>query len=64
MGGHDGVKTYYQGKIDELEILIQDKTHNLRRLEAQRNDLNARGIRPLGLEVVTLTRVHSEGFER
>jgi len=40
--GRDGLKTYYQGKIDELEIVVTDKSQNLRRLEAQRNELNAK----------------------
>eukprot|EP00775_Hariotina_reticulata_P005970 gene5970-6209_t len=35
-----GLKAYYKGKIEELEMLIKDKSHNLRRLEAQRNELN------------------------
>ena len=39
----DGLRTYYKGKIEELELLIKDKGHNLRRLEAQRNELNASG---------------------
>ena len=39
----EGLKTYYRGKIEELELLIKDKGHNLRRLEAQRNELNASG---------------------
>lgn len=39
----DGLQTYYKGKIEELELLIKDKGHNLRRLEAQRNELNASG---------------------
>ncbi len=34
---------YYQSKLDELEIIIRDKTQNLRRLEAQRNALNTKG---------------------
>jgi 26S proteasome regulatory subunit T6 len=38
-----GVKPYYQAKIEAAEILINRKTQNLRRLEAQRNALNARG---------------------
>lgn len=38
-----GVKSYYQAKIEAAEILINQKTQNLRRLEAQRNALNARG---------------------
>jgi len=40
MGREEGASTYFQGKIDELEIIIQDNTLNLRRLEAQRNELN------------------------
>lgn len=38
-----GLKSYYKGKIEELEMLIKDKSHNLRRLEAQRNELNTQG---------------------
>jgi len=34
---------YYQSKLDELELIIRDKTQNLRRLEAQRNALNTKG---------------------
>ncbi|CAE6423687.1 unnamed protein product [Rhizoctonia solani] len=37
-----GVKSYYQAKIEAAEHLINVKTQNLRRLEAQRNKLNAR----------------------
>jgi 26S proteasome regulatory subunit T6 len=40
MGG-EGLLSYFKGKIDEAEIVLQDKTQNLRRLEAQRNMLNA-----------------------
>ena len=39
-----GIKSYYQAKIEAAEILINQKTQNLRRLEAQRNALNARGL--------------------
>jgi hypothetical protein len=39
----DGLKAYYRAKIEELELQIKDKSHNLRRLEAQRNELNAHG---------------------
>jgi len=38
-----GIKAYYQAKIEAAEITINHKTQNLRRLEAQRNALNARG---------------------
>ncbi|EJT99294.1 26S proteasome regulatory complex ATPase RPT6 [Dacryopinax primogenitus] len=37
-----GIKAYYQAKIEAAEITINSKTQNLRRLEAQRNALNAR----------------------
>jgi 26S proteasome regulatory subunit T6 len=37
------IKLYYQAKIEAAELLINQKTQNLRRLEAQRNALNARG---------------------
>ncbi|KAK4532525.1 hypothetical protein CCYA_CCYA12G3382 [Cyanidiococcus yangmingshanensis] len=37
-----GLRSYYQTKIDELESLIQEKSETVRRLEAQRNELNAR----------------------
>ena len=39
----DGLKSYYKAKIEELELLARDKQHNLRRLEAQRNELNTKG---------------------
>lgn len=39
----EGLRSYYKGKIEELELMIKDKGHNLRRLEAQRNELNAHG---------------------
>lgn len=38
-----GIRSYYQTKIEAAELLINQKTQNLRRLEAQRNALNARG---------------------
>lgn len=43
--GGDGLKAYYKSKIEELELMVKDKTHNLRRLEAQRNELNTQGER-------------------
>ena len=39
----EGIKSYYKAKIEELEINVRDKTQNLRRLEAQRNELNGKG---------------------
>ncbi|KAJ1616909.1 26S proteasome AAA-ATPase subunit RPT6a [Pavlovales sp. CCMP2436] len=42
MGEGDGIYSYYQSKIEELEVIVRDKTQNLRRLEAQRNELNSK----------------------
>lgn len=38
-----GVESYFVNKIEAAELTINAKTQNLRRLEAQRNALNARG---------------------
>ena len=46
-----GIKSYYQTKIEAAELLINQKTQNLRRLEAQRNALNARGESLVSLSV-------------
>ncbi|KAJ2893625.1 26S proteasome regulatory subunit 8 [Coemansia aciculifera] len=40
--GAQGIRDYHLHKIQEAEQKIIDKTQNLRRLEAQRNSLNAR----------------------
>lgn len=39
----DGLKSYYVTKIEELQLTVSEKTQNLRRLQAQRNELNAKG---------------------
>lgn len=39
----DGLRSYYKAKIEEYEIAVRNKTQNLRRLEAQRNELNTKG---------------------
>lgn len=41
--GGEGLKTYYKGKIEELEMKVREKHMDLRRMEAQRNELNAKG---------------------
>ena len=38
-----GIRSYYGSKLDELEVIIREKTQNLARLSAQRNALNTRG---------------------
>ncbi|CAG2244059.1 unnamed protein product [Mytilus edulis] len=40
---HEGIKQYYISKIEDLQLVNTEKTQNLRRLEAQRNELNAKG---------------------
>ena len=37
-----GISNYYQAKIEELEVVVRERTQNLRRLEAQRNELNSK----------------------
>mgnify|MGYP000886199005 CR=1 FL=1 len=59
---HDeGVSQYYIAKIEELESLLREKKRNLRRLEAQRNELNAKG-KYLLLEFFYLTLLQSVFF--
>ncbi|KAI8885575.1 26S protease regulatory subunit 8 [Backusella circina FSU 941] len=38
----EGIKSYYQAKIEECELVMNQKSQDLRRLEAQRNALNAK----------------------
>ena len=45
--GKDGIKAYYQAKIQELSVNIKTKQANLKRLEAQRNELNTKGTETL-----------------
>ena len=39
-----GLQGYLQSKIEELEFNVRDKSLNLKRLEAQRNNLNSQGV--------------------
>jgi 26S proteasome regulatory subunit T6 len=39
----DGFRQYYVTKIEELQLVVAEKSQNLRRLQAQRNELNAKG---------------------
>ena len=54
-----GIKSYYQTKIEAAELLINQKTQNLRRLEAQRNALNARGGSSVSAFILTTLSAHS-----
>ena len=40
----EGFRSYYIQKIEELQLIVNEKGQNLRRLQAQRNELNAKGI--------------------
>jgi 26S proteasome regulatory subunit T6 len=40
----EGLKQYYLQHIHEHQLQVRQKTHNLNRLEAQRNEFNSRGI--------------------
>jgi hypothetical protein len=51
----EGIKAYYQQKIEESEVTSREKTMNLRRLEAQRNELNAKGTATISLLELTGT---------
>ena len=37
-----GLDAYYVSKTNELEAMVREKEHTTRRLEAQRNELNAK----------------------
>lgn len=39
----EGFRPYYITKIEELQLTVAEKSQNLRRLQAQRNELNAKG---------------------
>lgn len=53
----DGIRNYYISKIEELQLTVTEKQQNLRRLEAQRNELNAK-VRMLREELQLL---HEQG---
>ena len=39
----EGIRSYYLQKIEDAEVVYREKTENLRRLGAQRNELNNKG---------------------
>jgi len=49
----DGLSAYYETKIGELQMVVTEKVQNLRRLQAQRNELNAK-VRLLREEIQLL----------
>ncbi|PKU62341.1 26S protease regulatory subunit 8 like A [Dendrobium catenatum] len=52
-GGGEGLRQYYLQHIHDLQLQVRQKSHNLNRLEAQRNDLNAK-VRALREELQLL----------
>ena len=38
-----GVESYYTQRLDELDLQNRERTENLQRLRAQRNELNTKG---------------------
>jgi 26S proteasome regulatory subunit T6 len=44
-GGSDGLGKYYNQHIHDLLLAVQQRTNDLCRQEAQRNDLNSQGKR-------------------
>jgi len=53
MGKQQGIQSYYLHKIEDAEVVIRERTLNLRRLEAQRNELNSK-VRSLREELQLL----------
>ena len=54
--------SYYRAKTAELEVRVAENTQNLRRLEAQRNELNAKGERKRVVEQKE-RRTHNDADE-
>lgn len=50
----EGFRPYYIQKIEELQLIVAEKSQNLRRLQAQRNELNAKGKNELSLFLMFL----------
>jgi len=52
----DGLRNYYIAKIEELQSVLSEKSQDVRRLEAQRNELNAKG-RSILISFITVSRL-------
>ena len=62
VGDPEGLRQYFVQKIEELNLINAEKQQNLRRLQAQRNELNAK-VRLLREELQLLVNYYnSRGF--
>ena len=52
----EGLRQYFVQKIEELNLIVADRQQNLRRLQAQRNELNAK-VRMLREELQLLVKL-------
>ena len=60
----EGLRQYYVAKIEGLQLTVAERNQNLRRLQAQRNELNAK-VRMLSEELqllVSFQKVFCEDF--
>lgn len=57
INGEATLKTYYSSKINAAQILLAEKSQNVRRLQAQRDELNNK-VRMLKEE---LAQLHEQG---
>lgn len=62
----EGFRSYYIQKIEELQLIVAEKSQNLRRLQAQRNELNAKGtyVQNKGKISIELLILHSSHAAR
>ena len=51
----EGLRQYYVTKVEKLQLTVTERNQNLRRLQAQRNELNAK-VRMLSEELQLLVR--------
>ena len=54
----EGLRQYYVAKVEKLQLTVTERNQNLRRLQAQRNELNAK-VRMLSEELQLLVSLLS-----
>jgi hypothetical protein len=53
-----GITSFYRTKNDELEAVIEEKEQNFRRLEAQRSELNGRGMKNDSYLIISYSSIY------